>query len=231
MIGHVLADPIAGLGVIQPAHGPADEGLAVEHGLRRFDLKAGRRKQLAPQLRLGRGEHGGLGLVGPVQFGKDRHRLSPSLLFASTVAPTIEKSIGTRHDGGCRSAFMFLLSAGNLVFEQECPLCPRFLPLYPQLRTYYQRVLIVRSSCEGLSDARRRFARPTGTAVSQGFRTASRRACDAPHRRTTRSWPKALGNRLYGSLPTLLGIKPDAPRRYGQARPCSKWAVRGHRDE
>ena len=50
------------------------------------------------------------------RFGKDRHMPSPSLLFASTVAPTIEKSIGTRHDGGRRSAFMFLLSAGNLVF-------------------------------------------------------------------------------------------------------------------
>ena len=32
----------------------------------------------------------------------------------------------------------------------------------------------------------------------QGFRTASRRACDALHRRTRRPWPKTLGNRLYG---------------------------------
>ncbi len=30
-------------------------------------------------------------------------------------------------------------------------------------------------------------AGPTGTAVSQGFRTASRMASDVPHRRTTRS--------------------------------------------
>ncbi len=37
------------------------------------------------------------------------------------------------------------------------------------------------------SDALRRFACPTGTAVSQGFRTASRMASDAPHRRATRS--------------------------------------------
>ncbi len=34
-------------------------------------------------------------------------------------------------------------------------------------------------------------------------------ACDALHRRATRSWPKALGNRLYGSLSTLLGISRD----------------------
>ncbi|MCH9012754.1 MAG: hypothetical protein IIA68_06805 [Proteobacteria bacterium] len=34
-------------------------------------------------------------------------------------------------------------------------------------------------------------------------------ACDALHRRATRSWPKALGNRLYGSLSTLLGITPS----------------------
>ncbi len=31
-------------------------------------------------------------------------------------------------------------------------------------------------------------------------------APDVPHRHATRSWPKALGNRLYGSLSTLLGI-------------------------
>jgi hypothetical protein len=81
MNGHFLADPLAGLGVIQPAHGPSNEGLTVEHGLRRFDLKIERLKHLAPQLRLGRGEHGCLGLVGRVQFGKDRHLLSPSLLL------------------------------------------------------------------------------------------------------------------------------------------------------
>ncbi len=62
--------------------------------------------------------------------------------------------------------------------------------------------------------ARCRFACATGTPVSQGFRTAhgsetGRMACDARHRRTTRSWPKALGNRLYGSLSTLLGIIPN----------------------
>ncbi len=71
--------------------------------------------------------------------------------------------------------------------------------------------------------ARRRFACPTGTAVSQGLsargRTASRMACDAPHsprrsrrrsqdRRAARSWRKTLGNRLYGSLSALLGIIP-----------------------
>ncbi len=63
-----------------------------------------------------------------------------------------------------------------------------------------------------------RFACPTGTAVSQGFRAASRMASDVPHRRATRSWPKALGNRLYGSLSTLLGIS----RRHAAA---------GHVDE
>ncbi len=31
-------------------------------------------------------------------------------------------------------------------------------------------------------------------------------ACNAPHRRAMRSWPKALGNRLCGSLSALLGI-------------------------
>ncbi len=34
-------------------------------------------------------------------------------------------------------------------------------------------------------------------------------ASDARHRRTTRSWPKALGNRLYGSLSALLSIIPN----------------------
>ncbi len=64
-----------------------------------------------------------------------------------------------------------------------------------------------------LSDARNpfarcRFARATGTAASQGFRAASHVATDVPHRYATRSWPKASGNRLYGSLSTLLGIRP-----------------------
>ncbi len=72
--------------------------------------------------------------------------------------------------------------------------------------------------------ARCRFACPTGTAVSQGFRTAhgfetGRMACDVPHRYATRSWPKALGNRLYGSLSTLLGMS-SRPRPGGQ-----KWRV------
>ena len=40
--------------------------------------------------------------------------------------------------------------------------------------------------------------------------TASRMACDVLHRRATRSWPKALGNRLYGSLLRTFGIKPPA---------------------
>ncbi len=31
-------------------------------------------------------------------------------------------------------------------------------------------------------------------------------ASDVPHRYATRSWPKALGSRLYGSLSLLLGI-------------------------
>ncbi len=33
-----------------------------------------------------------------------------------------------------------------------------------------------------------------------------RMASDVPHRHATRSWPKALGNRLYESLSALLGI-------------------------
>ncbi len=42
--------------------------------------------------------------------------------------------------------------------------------------------------------------RPAGpAAASQGFRAASLVACDAPHRRATRSWPKTLASRLYGS--------------------------------
>ncbi len=31
-------------------------------------------------------------------------------------------------------------------------------------------------------------------------------ACDVPHRRAMRSWPKTLGNRLYGSLSARFGI-------------------------
>ncbi len=39
-------------------------------------------------------------------------------------------------------------------------------------------------------------------AVEGGGRMAS----DVPHRRAMRSWPKALGNRLYGSLSARFGI-------------------------
>ncbi len=61
-----------------------------------------------------------------------------------------------------------------------------------------------------------RFARATGTAASPnlvdwGFRAAhgfemGRMAPDVPHRYATRSWPKALGSRLYGSLKRTFGI-------------------------
>ncbi len=61
-----------------------------------------------------------------------------------------------------------------------------------------------------------RFARATGTAASPnlvdwGFRAAhnfemGRMATDVPHRYATRSWPKALGSRLYEALSALLGI-------------------------
>ncbi len=53
-----------------------------------------------------------------------------------------------------------------------------------------------------------RFAGPPGPAVPPGFRAAPRMAPDVPHRYATRSGPKALGNRLYGSLSALLGISP-----------------------
>ena len=64
--------------------------------------------------------------------------------------------------------------------------------------------------------ARCRFACATGTAVSQGFRTAhgfetGRIASDAPHRHATRSWPKALGIRLYESLSRTFGISLHYP--------------------
>ncbi len=74
---------------------------------------------------------------------------------------------------------------------------------------------------EAAGDAghRQGFPTPSGgssarpEAASQGFRAAhnfetGRMASDGPHRHATRSWPKTLGNRLYGSLSTLLGIKP-----------------------
>ncbi len=44
--------------------------------------------------------------------------------------------------------------------------------------------------------------------LSARGRTASRMAFDVPHRYAARSWPKALGNRLYGSLSARFGIKP-----------------------
>ncbi len=37
---------------------------------------------------------------------------------------------------------------------------------------------------------------------------SSRMACDAPHRRATRSWPKTLGSRLYESILGTFGIIP-----------------------
>ncbi len=59
-------------------------------------------------------------------------------------------------------------------------------------------------------------------AASQGFRAASRAASDVPHRRATRSWPKALGNRLYGSLSRTFGIR-------GRILRCGFWHPRGGR--
>jgi len=52
----------------------------------------------------------------------------------------------------------------------------------------------------------RRIGRATGTAASQGFRTASPMARGAAHRHATRSWPKALGSRLYESIIRTFGI-------------------------
>ncbi len=52
-------------------------------------------------------------------------------------------------------------------------------------------------------------------------------ATDVPHRYATRSWRKAWGNRLYGSLSTLLGIRPRrlaADTAYGAA-PILKWLM------
>ncbi len=68
-----------------------------------------------------------------------------------------------------------------------------------------------RREAAGPAGHRRGFPTPSGgsparpEAVSQGFRTAhgfetGRMASDVPHRRATRSWPKALVNRLYGSF-------------------------------
>ncbi len=41
-------------------------------------------------------------------------------------------------------------------------------------------------------------------------------ATDVPHRYATRSWPKALGTRLYGSLSALLGISRAVMRSIRQ---------------
>ncbi len=74
-----------------------------------------------------------------------------------------------------------------------------------------------RRKAAGDAGHRQGFPTPSGgsparpEAASQGFRAAhsfqmGRAASDVPHRHATRSWPKALGSRLYGSLSTLLGI-------------------------
>ncbi len=76
-----------------------------------------------------------------------------------------------------------------------------------------------RREAAGDAGHRQGFPTPSGgsparpEAASQGFRTASRMACDALHRRATRSLPKTLGSRLYGSLSALLGIRPNQPLR------------------
>ncbi len=86
--------------------------------------------------------------------------------------------------------------------------------------------------------ARCRFACATGTAVSHGFQTPhgfqmGRIASDAPHRRATRSWPKTLRNRLYGSLSTLLGISQYASgedRLPETVRVCDTGLMTNHKD-
>ena len=50
-----------------------------------------------------------------------------------------------------------------------------------------------------LFDALRRTAYATATAAYQGFRTASRTLCDAPHRLGARLGAKTLVSRLVGS--------------------------------
>ncbi len=64
---------------------------------------------------------------------------------------------------------------------------------------------------EAGTGARCRFARSTGTAASQGFRTAhsfqtGRAASDVPHRPRLPSYPADRPPDLYGSLSALLGI-------------------------
>ncbi len=74
-----------------------------------------------------------------------------------------------------------------------------------------------RREAAGDAGHRQGFPTPSGgsparpEAVSQGFRAAhsfqlGRMASFVPHRYATRSGPKALVNRLYGSLSALLGI-------------------------
>ena len=60
-----------------------------------------------------------------------------------------------------------------------------------------------------------------------GFRTASRMARDAPHRRATRSWPKtpALkhgGSRLHESLLRTFGIRSRTSRGTGGRPPLCR---------
>jgi len=60
-----------------------------------------------------------------------------------------------------------------------------------------------------------------------------RMASDAPHRRATRSWPKTLGSRLYGSLSTLLGISQYASgegRLPETVRVCDTDLMTNHKD-
>jgi len=67
-----------------------------------------------------------------------------------------------------------------------------------------KRLPIPRIACAFLPA--RRAAWATGTAVYQGFRTASRTPPDTPHRHAIRSLPKTLVYRPYGSLLLLFGI-------------------------
>ena len=57
-------------------------------------------------------------------------RLPPWCRAGSTPLRAAEDGCGCR-----RPAFMFLAEGQNLTFEQECPLYPRFLPIYLQVRT------------------------------------------------------------------------------------------------
>ncbi len=72
-----------------------------------------------------------------------------------------------------------------------------------------------RREAAGDAGHRQGFPTPSGgspgrpEAGYQGFRAAWRKGTDVPQRDATRSWPKALGNRLYGSLSALLGMRPQ----------------------